>query len=322
MTQRKTMTHMVRKNITALLAMLLTAAPSVAGIPQQPAEAAIENLIKTKDAEIGVAWMTGNKLVTAGDDALYPLMSVFKLHVATSVLMKMERQGTPPDTVMNVRAEQMREGTYSPLRKLHPGRDFSITMRELLRWSVAESDNNACDILIEYAGGIGSVSRDMYRAGVRRCHLSETEASMQADPMRSYANWSTPESVVLLLRRIYDGRILTGKYLSCLKDIMASCVTGPDKIKAGLQPGMTLAHKTGTGFRLADGTKTADNDAGVITLPDGRQIFIAVLIKDSRESDAENAKTIAEITRMITEHSLNPSPMEESMSGHEGSKAH
>lgn len=60
----------------------------------------------------------------------------------------------------------------------------------------------------------------------------------------------------------------------------------------------------------------------MITLADGRQIFIAVLIKDSRESDAENAKTMAEITRIITEHSLNPSPMEESVSGHEGSKAH
>lgn len=62
---------------------------------------------------------------------------------------------------------------------------------------------------------------------------------------------------------------------------------------------MALAHKTGTGFRQPDGTKTADNDAGVVTRSDGSKVIIAILIKDSRLSDADNARLMAEITRII-----------------------
>ena len=49
---------------------------------------------------------------------------------------------------------------------------------------------------------------------------------------------------------------------------------------------------------MADGTKMADNDAGVVTMPDGRQVAIAILIKDSKMSDADNARLMAEITKI------------------------
>lgn len=260
---------------------------------------AVERLIEGKDAEIGVAWMEGNALHSVNNEKPYPLMSVFKLHVAVALLRDMQQRGTSPDTTVSVRQEQMMKDTYSPMLKAYPAGGFDITVRRLLQYSVAESDNNAADILTDMAGGIDSVNRKIHEAGIRNCHLSETEASMHDAPINSYANWSTPESVVLLLRKLYDGKLLTGEYAKCLKEIMASTVTGPDKIKAGLSPGMTLAHKTGTGFRQPDGTKTADNDAGVVTTPDGRQVTIAILIKDSRMSDADNASLMAEITRII-----------------------
>lgn len=122
---------------------------------------------------------------------------------------------------------------------------------------------------------------------------------MYEAPINSYANWSKPESVVWLLRKLYDGRLLSGEYDRCIKQALAATTTGADKIKAGLSQGMTLAHKTGTGFRMADGTKMADNDAGVVTTPDGRQVAIAILIKDSKMSDADNARLMAEITKII-----------------------
>lgn len=260
---------------------------------------AVERLIEGKDAEIGVAWMEGNAMNSVNNERLYPLMSVFKLHVAVALLRDMQRRGAAVDTTLNITPEQMRKDTYSPLMKLHPDGHFSITLPQLIRYAIAESDNNAADILIAMAGGIDSVNRKIHEAGIRNCHLSETEASMHDAPINSYANWSTPESVVWLLRKLYDGKLLSGEYDRCIKQALAATTTGPDKIKAGLSPGMTLAHKTGTGFRQPDGTKTADNDAGVVTTPDGRQVTIAILIKDSRMSDADNASLMAEITRII-----------------------
>lgn len=261
--------------------------------------AAVEKLTEGKEAEIGVAWMEGNAMHSINNERLYPLMSVFKLHVAVALLRDMQRRGAAVDTTLNITPEQMRKDTYSPLMKLHPDGNFSITLPQLIHYAIAESDNNAADILIAMAGGIDSVDREIHAMGIKDCHLSETEATMYKAPINSYANWSKPESVVWLLRKLYDGKLLSGEYNRCIKQALAATTTGADKIKAGLAQGMTLAHKTGTGFRLPDGTKTADNDAGVVTRPDGSRVIIAILIKDSRLSDADNARLMAEITRII-----------------------
>ena len=56
--------------------------------------------------------------------------------------------------------------------------------------------------------------------------------------------------------------------------------------------------------RSPEGVKTGDNDAGVITLPDGRRCYLAVFIKDSAESDTVNAATIAGITKIILSRTM------------------
>ena len=58
-------------------------------------------------------------------------------------------------------------------------------------------------------------------------------------------------------------------------------------------------------FTLPDGTMTADNDAGAVTLPDGRRIYMAVLVKDTRLGTKENARLIREITEAIIRQETN-----------------
>jgi len=268
-------------------------------LKEEDAVKAVEKFIKDKRAGIGVAWTTGGKLMSVNNRRQYPMMSVFKLHVAVAVLRQMERRGTNLDTVLQIKPCQMRKDTYSPLLKLHPDGSFAISIRELLRYMVAESDNNACDILIGYAGGTERISREMRSIGLKDFRITETEASMHADRSRCYNNSSTPGSVVKLLRAIYEGGILKGEYARCMKETLLLTSTGADKIKAGLKSGMRLAHKTGSSDRTEQGVKTADNDAGVIIRHDGRRCYLAVFIMNSEESDADNAAIIAGITKII-----------------------
>ena len=76
-----------------------------------------------------------------------PLLSVFKFHVALAVLDKMDKQSISLDSIVSIKASQMLPNTYSPLRKKLPDQDFTITLRELMQYSISQSDNNACDIL-------------------------------------------------------------------------------------------------------------------------------------------------------------------------------
>lgn len=248
---------------------------------------------------MGVAWIVDGKEHSVNNADCYPLMSVFKLHGAIAALRQMERRGTPTDTLVRINSSQVTRNTYTPMLERYPESGFTIRFDSLLQYSVAESDNNACDIIISMAGGIEGVNAEMRAIGLADCNLSYPELSMQADPMRSYDNCSTPLSVAILFKKLFEENILGEPYATLLKHILISTTTGQDKIKAALEPGMLIAHKTGTGFTLDDGTKIADNDAGVVLLPDGRRIYISALVKDSKLGSKENAKLIADMARII-----------------------
>ena len=79
-------------------------------------------------------------------------------------------------------------------------RIFTITLRELMQYSISQSDNNACDILIEYAGGIKHINDYIRRLGIDSFNLSETEDDMHSSFEAVYRNWSTPSAMARLLR--------------------------------------------------------------------------------------------------------------------------
>jgi len=259
----------------------------------------ISSLIADKRMTAGVAWMADGKVWSINDSVRYPMMSVFKFPVVYSVLRKMQDEGTPLSRTVCVKAGQMHKDTYSPMLKAFPDRDFHISLARLMRYCISESDNNACDILIDYLGGIGCVSAEIRRLGVCGLDISETEASMHADAGRCYNNWSTPSAMVRLMGMVYEGGVISGSYLAFLERIMKETVTGADKMRAGLPADVVLGHKTGSSGRTTDGIKAGDNDAGVIYMPNGRRCYAAIFIRDSEEDDRTNAKMIAEITGAV-----------------------
>ena len=65
---------------------------------------------------------------------------------------------------------------------------------------------------------------------------------------------------------------------------MIDTETGANKLKGMLPAKTVVGHKTGSSDRNADGMKTADNDAGLVILPDGRKYYIAAFVMDSYET--------------------------------------
>lgn len=286
---------------TALLLFFTTILPTHALTPEASATAKqqIESLLQDKQTTVGMACSIDGLDFALNDTVRYPLMSVFKLHVAVAVLQRMEADGTRLDEILHIDSAQMHRGTYSPLLDRYPSGNFDITYAHLLHYALAQSDNNACDILIARAGDIDAVKACIDKAGITGYDLTETEASMHADMPACYRNWSHPSSVVLLLQKIHDGTLLNEEHTRFICSTLVETSTGNNKIRAGLPSGITLGHKTGSSGKVADGLTIADNDAGFIVLPDGRVCYLAVFVKDSRESDATNADLIAQITRII-----------------------
>ena len=79
---------------------------------------------------------------------------------------------------------------------------------------------------------------------------------------------------------------------------MTETPTSAKRLKGLLPKTVVVAHKTGTGGSN-DGVAPATNDIGLITLPDGRHLAIAVFVSDARADLATREGTIAQIAKVI-----------------------
>ena len=138
-----------------ILALFACMATAIRPLQVSRLENQIDSLLKDKKATVGIAvWTDKGDMLRYNDHVHFPLLSVFKFHVALAVLDKMDKQGISLDSIVSIKASQMLPNTYSPLRKKFPNQDFTITLRKLMQYSISQSDNNACDILIEYVGAV------------------------------------------------------------------------------------------------------------------------------------------------------------------------
>ena len=259
----------------------------------------IKKILENKQASIGVAVLYKDKTFTVSNHDKYPLMSTFKLHIGITALKKMEKERIALDSMIYIEQEQIHKNTYSPVRDRYPNQRIHISYRDIIEYTISHSDNNTCDWLIEFVGGIKNVETYIKSLGITDLNLTETEHSMHQDITRCYNNWSTPLAVAELLKKIHTENILTNEHFKFLEETMLNCSSGKDKLIAGLPDEIKFGHKTGHSDRTPEGIQICEADAGVIYLPNGEKCYMAVLIKDSKESDKDNVKIMADIANTV-----------------------
>ena len=75
---------------------------------QQALEGKIAGFLKGKKATVGVAVLTDkDETILHNNEVHYPLLSVFKFHVALAVLDKMDREEIPLKHIVHVKASQI-----------------------------------------------------------------------------------------------------------------------------------------------------------------------------------------------------------------------
>ena len=252
-------------------------------------------------ADVGIAILKNNHL-TVINNKKYPLLSVFKYFVALKVLKYTEQNNIPLDTKITINKNMVDLNTYSPMTKNYLNYPFDITLSDLLYYMISESDNNACDILIEYAGGIKGFENFIHSLGYENIEIKVNEKDMNTNIYNQYLNISYPKDIIYLMKDIKENNILSEDSLKVLEQFMIKTKTGEDKIKAGLSKDAKFYHKTGSGSRTKNGLKIADNDVGYVILPNNDIYYIAIMIKDSPLSDNENAKIISDISRIVYQY--------------------
>lgn len=260
----------------------------------------VKMVVDGRRAVVGVSVIDdeGRRVVGLNEARPFPLLSVFKLPCAFVVLDKLRREQTPLDANIKIEPKQLLPDTYSPLRDLYP-QGVNMTIAELMRYSLSLSDNNACDMLIKYVGGVDSVQARLEQLGFGRVRIRATEQRMHEHRRMQRINAAAPLDVVSFLRVVMLGNLLPPEHVGFLRQTLIDTETGEDKLRGKLPRQVVVGHKTGSSDRNPDGMKLADNDVGFVALPDGSYYYIAVFVSDSYETDEVNASIISSISSLV-----------------------
>ncbi len=313
-------------------------APPIEAAPEGPPppaalEARIRALGQGFDGKTGIAVRSVEQGWTAsfGAGGLFPQQSISKLWVAATLLDAVDQGRASLDDPVTVTQADLTI-FHQPIRKrIGPG-GYRTTLGELLSLAVTQSDNTANDVLFRRMGGQDGVGAFLVREGLGEIAIGPGEKLLQTraaglgwDDRFSYGRtfWrvretvppqkraaalnayvadppdaATPAAIARALARLQGGELLSRNGSAVLLGLMSRAITGPDRLKGGLSPGWTLAHKTGTG-QVMGNFATAFNDSGILTAPDGRHYALVVMIAATRRPVPERQALMQAVTRAV-----------------------
>ena len=228
----------------------------------------------------------------------FPMQSVYKLPIGMAVLKEVDAGKIKLDEKVRVEKNDfVRIGMRSPIRDKYPkGADLSVS--ELLRLMISESDGTASDVLMEHIGGASAVMNYLGELGIAEIVVANTEKEFGQDRMLQYKNWASPDGALQLLRALHERRGLSEQSQALLLKFMTESPTGPKRLKGLLPKDAIVAHKTGTSGTV-EGVTAATNDIGIIKLPNGRHLAVAVFVADSPADEKTREEVIAKIAKTL-----------------------
>jgi beta-lactamase class A len=313
---------------SVFIALAAVAAVAPAARAQTRLEQEIARIAPLSGGTVGVAavHLESGKSVYVNADQQFPLASTYKVPIALTAFKLVEEGKLRLDQMITIEPSDIHISEEWAGVFQAPG--VSLSLRNVIEPMLIFSENSATDMMLRLVGGGEAVTARLRSLGINDIRVDRTTADIIAQPSgidvwtngkfdrqkwekgiattpkaRLDSAWyyyakdprdhGSPKAMVGLLTRLWKGELLNKENTAYMFDIMARCETGKARIKGMLPPGTKVAHKTGT----FDGTA---NDTGIIDLPDGTHVAIAVYIKGSTKLGGPDLEaTIAQISRAV-----------------------
>lgn len=309
-----------RRRALCAVALLLAFAPrgaaqsrsgdarsSASGLDTARLREAVRRIASQSQGSLGV----GIELLESGDRLIvsagirHPMQSVYKAPIAMAVLRAVDNHRLDLANQVDVRpSDFISASQHSPIRDANPG-GTRVSLRELLRLAVSESDGTASDVLMRLIGGPPRVMAYLKEIGVHDVEVITTEKTMGLREQAQFENWTTPSGSLEFLRAVNGHRALSDSSRAILLALMTGSTRGLVRIPGQLPAGTPVAHKPGASG-TTDGVTAATNDIGIITLPSGCHLAVAVFLTNSRLGDAARDEIIARVARAAWDFWTNP----------------
>ena len=260
----------------------------------------IQQIVSTKNAVVGISIIgnNGKDTLSINGDRHFPLQSVFKFHIALAVLSQIDKGKFSLDQKVKIEKKDLLPNLYSPIRDKYPN-GATLAISKILEYTVSESDNVGCDLLLRLIGGPQAVEEYFIKNDFKAVSIKINEEVMQANWDLQFQNWTTPKAANEVLAKFYYNKtkLLSQKSHDFIWKIMKDTETGKGRLKGQLLKNTIVAHKTGSSGTNKAGLTAAVNDIGIVFLPNGQHFFISVFVTNSNENADTNEKIIADIAK-------------------------
>ena len=290
-------------SLTALLFVFIscqTSAQTTDSLRQK-----IEQIISAKNAIVGVAIIgnNGKDTLSINGNRHFPLQSVFKLHIALAVLSQIDQGKFSLNQKIKIEEKDLIPNLYSPIRDKYPN-GTSLPISKILDYTVSQSDNVGCDLLLKLIGGPQLVEEYFINNNFKDVSIKINEEVQQANWDLQFENWTTPKAANVVLSKFYYNKtkLLSKQSYDFIWKTMKGTETGKARLKGQLPKRTIVAHKTGTSGANKEGLTEAVNDIGIIFLPHGQHYFISVFVSKSTENNETNEKIISDISKVTWDY--------------------
>lgn len=305
--------------------------------PQTPFPGALSRAIRSLWADfpgktgIAIARLDGNWVVHERGDELMPQQSVSKLWVAMAVMDAVDRGQLRLDDRVTLTRADLTVFNQPIAASIGQG-SFTTTIADLLDRQMRRSDNTANDYLMRKVGGPQAIRNFIAAKGFGAIRFGPGEKYLQAktagltwrpefvdnqafrdaraklgDAARTAAmdayiadppDGASPIAIARALLRLKRGDILSPSSTRYLLNLMATSLTGPQRLHGGVPSSWRFAHKTGTGQELK-GRQAGFNDVALLTAPDGTTYAVVVMIADTRTPLAKRFELMQGISATV-----------------------
>lgn len=281
-------------------APVVTRTPAARQAPDAELERQFAEIAKAAGGKVGVSAFvieTGQNASLNGGER-FAMQSVYKLPIAMTVMKQVDAGKFKADQEVEIKTgDFVSKGQASALRDQFP-QGKKLPLYEVVAYSISKSDGTASDVLLNMAGGPAEVQKYVNEIGITDMSIKNTEKEFAKDWQVQYDNYSTPNAAVALLTELKSGASMDRERFKLVMDFMNEADTGPNRLRGMLPESAYVAHKTGTGG-ARNGITSATNDVGIINLPNGNYLLIAVFVSDSPADMATREGVIAKMAKAV-----------------------
>ena len=257
----------------------------------------VEKIIENKDLKLGIGIydFENDEIYLYNGHDKFPMQSVYKLPIVIEILDLVDKNQLRLDDKINISKEDRHPNIYSPIRDKYPN-GVEMSLSEIILYTIANSDNVGCDVLIKLGGGIDSIGNFMTKNNLSDISIKNYEREIQSNWEIQFENWATPAAIINLLKQFNNNRLLNPNTTDYLWSVMTQSNTG--SINRLLSSDIIVGYKTGSSGVGENGIIAALNCAGIMKQEE-KEIAFAIFITDSKEDRETNMNIIAQIGKII-----------------------